>query len=368
MYKSELSAIDAYINRVYRIIVLIIPIFCLCASVTIITLHSVGWYPGINQKLMYAFIASDILYFIIGIYFFKTGFDENNIVKPGKLKMAKYTMVIITIIQWNGISYIWPYTDLWAYTTLFTIVIAFFFDSHLTAFSTVGIVTSMLVSWVIQGDKLLPTRDAYFEANMTLRFVGTTLTLMSINIITYFGGKFFVEELEKYANYDSLTRLLNRKSLGRYLKDLYQKAEEKEIKFSMILIDIDNFKQINDTYGHDCGDKVLKSVADIISLGINPEDKAFRWGGEEILVILQMDGEGAIKVAERLRKQIENNPVSYRNEFDVPVTVTMGLSKYIKGVTVQQMMDDADAKLYHGKHNGKNQVVSKLEGDSSPKS
>lgn len=361
MDKQELSAIDAYINRVYRIIVLIIPIFCLCASATIITLHSIGWYPGVNETLMYAFVASDIIYFIIGIYFYRTGFDDNNIVKPNKLKMAKYVMVVIIIIQWNGISYIWPYTDFWAFAALFTIVIAFFFDPFLIGVSTVGILASMFISWFIQGDKLLPIRDEYFAANMTLRFVGLALTLLSINIITYFGGKYFVEELEKYANYDSLTRLLNRKSFGRYVSDFCKKADEGESEFTMILIDIDKFKQINDTYGHDCGDEVLKSVAHIISLGISVEDKAFRWGGEEILILLQANEQDAFKIAERLRKQIEKSPVNYRNEFKVPVTVTMGLSRYEKGLTVQKMMDDVDTKLYYGKHCGRNRTIANIE-------
>ena len=90
MEKWELSALDAYTNRVYKIIVLIIPIFCLCASATIISLHYLGWYPDVNETALWMFAVSDFLYLAIGFYFIKTGFGENGIVLPDKLKAGKY--------------------------------------------------------------------------------------------------------------------------------------------------------------------------------------------------------------------------------------------------------------------------------------
>lgn len=363
MNQSGLSALDAYINRVYKIIVLIIPIFCLCASTTITTLHYIGWYPDINELAMWLFVLSDVIYFMIGIYFVRTGFDDEGMVKPDKLKMAKYVIIAIVIIQWNAISYIWPFSDFWAYAVLFTIVVAFFFDPPLVTVTTVGIMVSMFVSWIIKGGRLFPVKDEYFLANMTFRFVGLFLMLFSINLISYFGGKFFVEELEKYVNYDPLTHLLNRRSMNHYLKSVYKNVRVEQSTFCILLMDIDEFKKINDTYGHDCGDEVLKSVAQTISLGVKKNDSVFRWGGEEILVLLRADEQRAVEVAERIRKEIERVPVNYREEVVVPVTVTIGVSKYTEGVTIQQMMDDADAKLYYGKRNGRNQVVSVLPTD-----
>ena len=134
MEEWELSALDAYTNRVYKIIVLIIPIFCICASATIICLHYMGYYPDVNEKA------------------------------------------------------------LWAFGLLFTIVEAFFFDIKLVAFSTVGISVSMFLSWFVKGERLLPPMDDYFVANMTFRMVGIFLMFLSVNIITYFGGKFLMEE------------------------------------------------------------------------------------------------------------------------------------------------------------------------------
>lgn len=359
-----MSALDAYTNRVYKIIVLIIPIFCLCASATITTLHFIGWYPDINETAMWLFDMSDIIYLSIGIYFIKTGFREDGIVYPDKLHAAKYTMAVIVIIQWNAISYIWPFTDFWAYCLLFTIVEAFFFDVRLVAFSTVGISVSMFVSWFIKGGLLLPAADEYFYANMTFRMVGLLLMLLSINIITYFGGHFLVEELEKYVNYDTLTHLLNRRSMDNYLQAAHRQAQTGQATFCLMMMDIDDFKKVNDTYGHDCGDEVLKYVAHTISTGVKKNDYVFRWGGEEILVLLNTDFDKAVAVAERIRSDIARDPVDYRGTTKVPVTITIGVSPYAAGATIQQMMDDADAKLYYGKKHGKNQVVSTLPDEN----
>ena len=190
--------------------------------------------------------------------------------------------------------------------------------------------------------------------------------LLCINLISYFGGKFFVEELEKYVNYDPLTHLLNRRSINHYLKHLRKHVKSEKGTFCILLMDIDKFKSINDTYGHDCGDEVLKNVAQTIVHGVKTNDNVFRWGGEEILVLLKTDEKHAIETAERIRKNIENSPVNYRDEMSIPVTATIGVTKYTKGITFQEMMDDVDSKLYYGKRNGRNQVVSVLPDDYRP--
>ena len=365
MKNWEMSALDVYTNRVYKIIVLIIPVFCLCASATITTLHFIGWYPDINETAMWLFDLTDLIYLSIGVYFIKTGFGEDGIVLPDKLIAGKYTMAVIVIIQWNAISYIWPFTDFWAYCLLFTIVEAFFFDVKLVAFSTFGISISMFVSWFIKGGMLLPAADSYFYANMTFRMVGLVLMLLSINIITYFGGRFLVEELEKYVNYDTLTHLLNRRSMDNYLQAAYKQATTGQTTFCLMMMDIDDFKKVNDTYGHDCGDEVLKSVAHTISTGVKKNDNVFRWGGEEMLVILYTDMDRAAAAAERIRSDVARDPIVYRDTTKVSVTITIGISPYEPGMTIQQMMDDADAKLYYGKRHGKNQVVTRLEDNES---
>lgn len=364
MNQHEMTALDAYINRVYKIIVLIIPIFCLCAAGTITFMQAHGWYPPIDPILLVLFDLSTVVYLLIGIYFIRTGFGEDGIVLPQKLRAAKVTMATIVVIQWNAISYLWPFTDFWAYLLLFTIVEGFFFDSKLVAWSSLAIASSLVISWFLGSDMLLPERNELFMANLTFRIVGLTLMLLSINIITYFGGKFLVEELEKYVNYDTLTHLLTRRSMGNYLQAAHEHAETGKTTFCLMLMDIDDFKKVNDTYGHDCGDEVLRYVASVVSTGVRKNDHVFRWGGEEILVLLNADEAKAVAAAERIRHDIEKDAVNYRDEVNVHVTVTIGISSYHGGTSIQDMMDDADAKLYYGKRHGKNQVVSELPTDA----
>ena len=353
---KTLSALDAYINRVYRIIVLIIPIFCICVSITITTLHLTGHYPDINRTALLLFDLSDILYLLIGIYLFHTGFGPDGIVLPAKLAAGKYIMTLILLIQWNAISYLWPFTDFWAFSVLFTIVLALFFDVKLVAFATAGIVFSMVLSWIVKGSRLLPPNDDYFVANMTFRIVGLSLMLFSINLITFFGGKFLVEELEKYVNYDPLTHLLNRRSMDNYLQEAHRMAKTGMTPFCLLMMDIDDFKLINDTWGHECGDEVLRGVAKIVSSSVGKDDCVFRWGGEEILILLKADEIIARRVAERIRIAIQKNTFEY-NRTRIGVTITIGISAYSPEKGIQDMMNEADKKLYDGKRSGKNQVV-----------
>lgn len=221
-------------------------------------------------------------------------------------------------------------------------------------------ISSGTVDFIAVGGRLLPAHDEYFTANMILRIIGILMMFVSVNMITYFGGKFLVEELEKYVCYDTLTHLLNRRSMDDYLQKAYQEANADGTDFCLMMLDIDDFKKVNDTYGHDCGDEVLRCVANTISTGVRKNDTVFRWGGEEILVLMQTAEQQASDSAERIRHEIEKDTIRYRGENLVSVTVTIGISAYRNGMTIQQMMDEADKKLYYGKNHGKNQVVSCL--------
>ncbi len=161
----------------------------------------------------------------------------------------------------------------------------------------------------------------------------------------------------KNSRYDTLTGLLNRKTMDLYIANSMKSAIDDDKPFSFIMYDIDNFKKFNDTYGHDCGDLVLKTVSGVIANGVRPYDHVFRWGGEEILVLLAgSDDKIATMVAERIRAQVEAKIIQ-RAEQNLHVTVTGGIASYRPGVSIQDMIDKADKNLYVGKQNGKNQVV-----------
>ena len=244
---EKLSVLDAYTKRIYKIVVIIIPSFCLCASGSITTLYLLGYYPDINEIALWLFCASDIIYFALGIFFLKTGVDENGAVKKDRLVQAKYVTATTIIIQWNAISYIWPFTDFWAYFTLFVIIFGFFFDVKLVLYETVGIVVSMFVSWFLNGDMLLPAKDKYFAVNMTYRIIGLSCMLLSIYLITYFGGKVLIKEIEKRIYYDKLTEQ-EVEELTRQMKE-FSPAENASYESANIVdLEIKSRDEIKDIY------------------------------------------------------------------------------------------------------------------------
>ena len=127
--------------------------------------------------------------------------------------------------------------------------------------------------------------------------------------------------------------------------------------FCFIFIDIDHFKNINDTYGHACGDIILKSVAQTIRTLLRKYDVFARYGGEEFLTLLpETDLTGAETVAERFRKQIEKMTVHYA-DFTIKITITLGVARYDARLGADRSIQMADKALYRGKESGRNQVV-----------
>ncbi|MBQ9983679.1 MAG: GGDEF domain-containing protein [Lachnospiraceae bacterium] len=166
--------------------------------------------------------------------------------------------------------------------------------------------------------------------------------------------------LGEAANYDPLTRLLNRRCMNERLKEVLDQAEQQGQQFCIMLVDIDDFKKVNDTYGHDCGDEVLIAIANAIATDVREEDSVCRWGGEEILILIKAELDVARKVAERIRKDVMNTVVKQKDA-RVRVTLTIGVADYKKKQTIRAMIEEADRNMYYGKANGKNQVVTSHE-------
>ena len=166
-----------------------------------------------------------------------------------------------------------------------------------------------------------------------------------------------IDRLYGYINYDALTRLLNRRSLNANLKSEQKSADDGKSDFSVLLVDIDDFKAVNDMYGHTCGDEVLKMIAKTMLRGVNNNDTVYRWGGEEILVLVHGKPSVVLRVAERLRREVEKQIVVYKDS-EIHVTVTIGVANYEKGIQLADLFEQADRNLYIGKRNGKNMVVS----------
>lgn len=166
-------------------------------------------------------------------------------------------------------------------------------------------------------------------------------------------------KLNELALKDPLTHLYNRRSMNDILDTSMSILRTKGKRFSLILADIDNFKRINDTYGHDTGDTVLVKVSDLISECVGSQGSVCRWGGEEILILINASIESASTIAERIRESVEQTYITYENT-QFSVTLTLGVAESIPGYKIETLIQQADDRLYYGKNNGKNQVVISL--------
>ncbi|MDD6811730.1 MAG: GGDEF domain-containing protein [Lachnospiraceae bacterium] len=160
--------------------------------------------------------------------------------------------------------------------------------------------------------------------------------------------------LENLASTDPLTGLYNRRSMQIFLNH----ALESGSGFCVLMCDIDNFKSLNDTYGHDFGDEVLKAISTILQQQVEDYDYVCRWGGEEMLVLVSnSDLHHACQIAENIRRNISNN-MFHSVEKIVHCSITIGVASHHKGDTIEDTIAHADYNLYQGKRNGKNRVVS----------
>ena len=162
------------------------------------------------------------------------------------------------------------------------------------------------------------------------------------------------QRLKHLASRDALTNLLNRREMERVLKVAVMHAQENRTPLSVILMDIDHFKGVNDTYGHDMGDKVILTVADAISHTIRGSDAGCRWGGDEFFIIL----EGApLPVAGRVGERIRRTVESAKMPFDRSVTVSIGVAAFDPERDNElQLFKNADEALYQAKKAGRNAV------------
>lgn len=161
--------------------------------------------------------------------------------------------------------------------------------------------------------------------------------------------------LSHLANVDPLTGLANRRFMSTELDKSAHMRKRDGTPFCLMILDIDDFKRINDTYGHDCGDYVLKCISNFLMDSVKQSDTVCRWGGEEILISFNdIVPENCSKAAERIRSGIENLGITYRSA-NVLVTVTVGIS--YSNQSIQEMLLEADNNLYYGKKHGKNCVI-----------
>lgn len=167
-----------------------------------------------------------------------------------------------------------------------------------------------------------------------------------------------LEELKVLAFYDELTGLPNRRYLESILESRYLEFKNLNLKFGVLFIDIDNFRDFNNSYGHDMGDKVLKVTANTFVTAIRKTDFVGRWGGEEFIGIFPMVDKAELEaIAEKIRILVENSVLREENGARFSVTVSIGGSVLDINDSVDSLVKRADEKMYISKKSGKNMVT-----------
>ncbi|TMM47553.1 sensor domain-containing diguanylate cyclase [Colwellia ponticola] len=198
------------------------------------------------------------------------------------------------------------------------------------------------------------------KAKETLYFniaVSAAATVLISLVIVLYVRKIHLK-LNKLASNDVLTGLPNRRSFHEHLAQLLLLKERNNSNLSVLFIDIDNFKHVNDTKGHDVGDKVLKALAKVLNSHVRKSDFVARWGGEEfVIVLIDSDINQAQVIAEQLRSSVANNShlaqISQQH-----ITISLGLTSVAHDDTIDSILKRADDALYQAKSLGKNRIIS----------
>jgi len=201
-------------------------------------------------------------------------------------------------------------------------------------------------------------RKAYFSTELR-----HTISTIIRNAASAYEKAFLYHQMEIQATTDGLTGLCNHRHFQENLHNAVLQSERYKRPLSLLLMDIDKFKNFNDTYGHQIGDLVLKIIAQALSNSVRSTDLAARYGGEEFVVVLpETDEENSLLMAERIRSKIESTPIPTEHGV-LSVTVSIGsCTRGSSAITQEQLIKSADSAMYQSKKNGRNQVTAFIPG------
>lgn len=166
-----------------------------------------------------------------------------------------------------------------------------------------------------------------------------------------------VQELEKLAMLDTLTQLASRHYLEREISNQFEEMKRFKVPFGILFIDIDHFKKVNDVYGHNVGDEVLRFVATTFSVNSRPFDLYGRWGGEEFIgLVRNTSSDGLVLIGNRLRMMIEHAYILHDNQ-KLSVNISLGATMATETDTIDSLVKRADSFLYESKKQGRNRLT-----------
>lgn len=347
---------------------------------------------NINKMYKFYLICSSVLHIIFSIAFFISGFIYlailniifttiyvicANMFKLKRMKiifglvnftLATFIISNIILLGWNHSFYLYFYLVI--PLTLISCISRERTTYNLKyAIMQFGIITAGLIFAYLYTKNHTPMYIVT-DANKFLYYLISVINFVATSGLSFLINYAFIadvnvsnqrlaninNELNHIATHDPLTSLINRRSMNDHFYKAIDNYRHSHNKFSLILADIDDFKKVNDVYGHDSGDIVLKRVSKIIIDNVPKPGVVCRWGGEEILILTYCDIKEAVKVAEQIRQAVASTSFVFNNTY-IKSTLTLGVAEYNPDLPIGKIVSQADANLYKGKKSTKNCVV-----------
>ena len=280
----------------------------------------------------------------------------NHVLAPFILVVSLAGLMLYLVIT-GGVANTGP---LWIYVLP---PVAMFFAGVVYGVITVAVFITLCSYILFAADGWFVVAHYTTEFKLRLLYSFATVTFLSafyehsrqtsFNIVKDLSDKF-----EKQAQQDILTRLPNRRGIQQFIEFESARARRQKKPLTLILCDIDRFKRVNDQYGHDGGDVVLKHVSDLFKASIREQDGVARWGGEEFLFVLpDTEESNAVVLAEKVRETLATSPVDIQQK-NVVITASFGVAQIDFEQGLDKALTLADKALYKAKEKGRNKVLS----------
>ncbi len=267
-------------------------------------------------------------------------------------KIVLGTLIIITIILPFVLFMIFPHVAIWSMLIIPGFLTIITYPKWSVAVSIALFLSALKYTAVLE--------ESGFSSKILFDLIiGTIENYLIFFMVAYYIIKNakLLKEVQELTLVDQLTGAYNRRYFDLYMAKAVVISERAELPIHLILLDIDHFKPLNDTYGHVFGDEVLKKITEVIKANSRASDDLVRVGGEEFAILVpETRTEDCLKIAERVRQTVEETDISYKDK-KANITISLGVTRYQKGTSVAQLFEQADKALYQAKKNGRNQVV-----------
>ena len=310
-------------------------------------------------------IFSCLLYLAVTIYLFLKKEALVFSILVSFLEVHIHMLLCIYFIGWQGGFYVYPLCLIAPIYFVTIIILKKDFLGHLIVFTT--FILYQLCK--IFADNRIAMYQQSFSDISDIVYKFNTLTACFFIAFLIYGFLYEMRTIQEtlknknkilnnLANIDVLTGLNNRRSMDLVIKNEIKHFENTNKNFCVAICDIDNFKNINDTYGHDCGDLIIKGIADILTNSKQKYDvEVCRWGGEEFLILIRDDLSKTKDICTEILNNVRNFSLLYNNT-NIKVTITIGGSEYNeKNNNIEKVLKNADINLYKGKSSTKDCIV-----------